>query len=165
MRLTTSRCSALLSLPNSRLPTLTQRLVGAPRDRPAWSAPPRRSAAASGPPQMDGRLRHARGGLGRLERELLLLDELHHAQPAGRRQRGVTVLYPASEKVVSFATHSLSVGPELPHRVRNPRSEPPWAHHLDPVVDREPWVSCAITQFSPLDVRLRASRTVQRCGR
>ena len=42
-----------------------------------------------------------------------------HAVPALRGERGVSVLHPGLLEVVSFDTHSLSAGPDLPHGVRN----------------------------------------------
>ena len=80
----------------------------------------RRSASVAAPrPLPTGRLRHIPGGRGRLECEPVLLYERHQATPSLRGERGVSVLHPGLLEVVSFDTHSLSAGPDLPHGVRN----------------------------------------------
>jgi hypothetical protein len=65
------------------------------------------------------RPRDVRGGRGRLEREVLVLDERHQATPAEGGERALRCCIRVLLEVVSFDTHSLSAGPDLLHGVRN----------------------------------------------
>src|SRR4029077_7270755 len=63
---------------------------------------------------------------GRLKREPVLLDELDHAMPALRGERGVSVLHPGLLEVVSFENPQPLGGPGS----TSWRSERPWARPL-----------------------------------
>ena len=51
---------------------------------------------------------------GRREREPILDDKTNQAQPPSPSERRITVFHPGLRAVVSFDTHSLSAGPDLP---------------------------------------------------
>ena len=68
---------------------------------------------------MHRRGRHVRGGSCRREREPILDNKTNQAQPPSPSERRITVFHPGLRAVVSFDTHSLSAGPDLPTHIHN----------------------------------------------